>query len=232
PDSAPLADLISGKVRAEYRLADIDPRRNGRARGAGNYLSFKVVEDSVEFHGTVDNELDPAGGGLPLDVPATIDKVNRQLRHLLSIAFSAPPQRVSKRFSRGSMMSLAKGPGNTAVAIPLAPPGPALGSIDQVVLEAHDFGVALRAEVLLRQIRPVLEDMRAGFVEHISFRDIQYNVTLTSASAEWTGSGFVVHMSGQALTEKWEYDLTFDITQSVLVGFDAVSERLSFISGG
>src|SRR5204862_7367053 len=123
-----------------------------RARGAGNYLSFTVVEDSVEFHGTVDNELDPAGGGLPLDVPATIDKVNRQLRHLLSIAFSAPPQRVSKRCSRGSMLSLPKGPGNPAVAIPLPPPGPALGSIDQVALEAHEFGGALRAEALLRQI--------------------------------------------------------------------------------
>src|SRR5206468_4903878 len=118
------------------------------------YLRFRVVEDLVSFRGTVENELDPAGADLPLDVPATIEKVNRQLRYLLRTAFSPAPHRVSERFRRGSMMSLAKGPGNTAVAIPLFPSGPQLGSVDQVVLYGHGFGVALSADFILGQIRP------------------------------------------------------------------------------
>src|SRR4051794_7607086 len=89
--SEPLADLISGTVRAEYRLADIDPSYPGWAGDPSGYLWFRVVEDSVSFQGTVQNELDPAGADLPVDVPATIEKVNRQLKHLLKTVFTPTP---------------------------------------------------------------------------------------------------------------------------------------------
>src|SRR3954453_6136428 len=249
-DTEPLADLISGNVRAEYRLTDIDPNCVGWAGNASKYIWFRVVEGSVSFNGTVDNELDPAAAVLPLDEGAAIEKVNRQLRYLLRTAFAPTPHRVSKRFRRGSMMSLAKGPGNTAVAVPLFPSGPQLGSVDQVVLDGHDFGVALSADWILGQVQPALDDLKAGFLQYITFHsetsidlgpfgsptvltvDIHYTVTLTAAWAEWTGSGFVVHITGQALTQKSEYNLTFDITQSVNVFFDAASESLGLASGG
>jgi hypothetical protein len=62
--------------------------------------------------------------------------------------------------------------------------------------------------------------------------NIEYIVTLTSASVEWTGGGFTVRISGQAVTEKSQYNLTFDVTQSVVAFYDAGAEGIGFASGG
>ena len=250
PGSEPLADWITGRVTAEYVLSDIDPSCTGWAgMDASKYLWFKVVEDSVEFDGTVANEFDPLAVQNGLDEAATIDKVVRQLRSLLSTNFSPTPHKVSGRFRRGSMMSLNRG-GEAAIAIPLSPHGPQIGSIDQIVLGASDFGVALSADAILGQVQPVLDQLRDGFSQQIHFHsetsidlgpfgsptvltvDIWYTVTLTSATVEWTGNGVTVRISGQAVTEKSEYNLTFDVTQSVVMSFDAGSEGLVLAAAG
>ena len=250
PGSEPLADWITGMVAVEYVLTDIDPSCAGWAGAqASKYLWFKVVEGSVSFDGTVANEFNPLAVKNGLDEAATIDKVVRQLGSLLSTSFSPTPHQVSARFRRGSMMSLNRG-GEAAVAIPLSPHGPQIESIDQVVVGGADFGVALSADAVLGQVQPVLDQLREGFWEQIHFHsetsldlgpfgsptvltvDIWYTVTLTSAAAEWTGKGVTVRISGQALTEKSEYNLTFDVTQSVLMSFDAGSEGLALASAG
>ena len=76
-------------------------------------------------------------------------------------------------------------------------------SVDQVVLEGHDFGVALSAPYVLSLIQPTLDHLKATFVQHLHYYsvtsigvgpfsvdvltiDIHYTVTLDSASAEWS----------------------------------------------
>lgn len=258
PGTEPLAEFINGTLHAEYRLEDIDPNCRGWRTRAPDYLWFRVVDDSVSFHGTAADDPSFLVLSATLDEQDVIDRVTRQLRHLLKTRFAPAPQRVGKRFRRGSMRSLNVGIGHSAVAVPLGPPGGRLDSVDQVVLDGHDFGVALSAGYILAQVQPVLDQLKADFVEYIHFHsrtyidlgwfgdvdvvtvDIDYTIRLTSAWAEWTGGAalgvsagvITVHISGAARTEKSEYDVGFDVTQVVLVTFDASAEGIQLAAGG
>jgi hypothetical protein len=253
PGSEPLADWIAGRVSAEYLLTDINASCFGWLGHTSDHLWFKVVEDSLDFYGTIEDEFNPLILVEPLDEAATKAKVLRQMRYLMTTTFSPTPQKVSKRFRRGSMMSLNRGGSDIAVAIPLAPSGPPVASINQVFLQGTDFGVALGTNGILGRVQQVLDQLRQSFLEHITFHsetsidlgpfgeptvltiDIHYTVTLTSATADWVGgsilgvSGGVVNVriSGQAVTQKSEYNLSFDVTAPVVVTYNAAAEGLN-----
>jgi len=259
PDAGtePLAEFIDGVVHAEYRLEDIDPNCLGWRKDASEFLWFRVVDDSVSFHGTAANDESFLAVSATVDEQDVIDKVTRQLRLLLKTRFAPMPHRVSKRFRRGSMRTLNVGIGHSAVAIPLEGGGQ-LASVDQVVLDGHDLAVAISADYILSKIQPTLDDLKDNFFEQIHFHsvtstdlgflggidwltvDFYYTVTLTSAWAEWTGGSafgmnaglITVHISGQAVTGKSGYNITFDVTQHLVVSFDASVEGLSLSAGG
>jgi hypothetical protein len=262
PGTVPLPAFIHGIVRAEYRLDDIDPSCLGWSRKAGDFLWIRVVRDSVRFQGTAEEDKsmfdlaaavstgDPAAAAA-----ANVAKVTRQIARLLAKRFEATPHPVSKRFRRGSLRSLNAPIGGSAVALPLGLTGEPLGqiaSINNVLLEERDFGVAISREYILSQVQPILDDVKRNFSLTISLSykynvdvgifdvdvitvNISWRVTLTAATADWSGgwipllnmyAGVItIKVSGQALTSKSEFNITFDATQLVAVTFDASTER-------
>lgn len=156
PGSKPLADIIHGVVRAEYRFQDIDPECLGWRRIAGDYLWMRVVRDSVSFEGTAFDESSVLGT-TELATLATLNPLHEMLVKariaklvsvLLETRFAPRPQPVSKTFRH--MRFLSEGGGRSAVAVPFGlngePPNGRLASVDTLFLGPHDFGLAISSD--------------------------------------------------------------------------------------
>ena len=269
PGTEPLPAFIHGIVRAEYRMDDIDPTCLGWSKKAPDFLWIRVVRDSVRFQGTAEDDkgifdltATVSTGDPAATAAANNAKVTRQIARLLAKRFEATPHPVSKRFRRGSLRSLNAPIGGSAVALPLGMTGEPWGqiaSINNVLLEGRDFGVAISREYILSQVQPILDDVKQNFSLTISFSykynvdvgifdvdvitvNIKWRVTLTAATADWSGgwipllnmfAGVItIKVSGQALTQKSEFNITFDATQLVTVTFDASTERFGVAAAG
>lgn len=259
PDAGtkPLPEFIHGTVRAQYRLEGIDPACRGWGKRASEYLWIRVVDDSVSFTGTALDDLDPMISVIGvLDDDEVNARITAVLTQMLRTTFEATPHRVSKRFRRGAMRSLHPGPNQSVVVLPIGlsgePVGGRIESIDQDLLEGHDFGIAISRDYILSKIQPQLDDLRANFSYGFSFFykanldlglfdvdvvtiNISWTVKLTKATASWTGgvvplmgisAGVVtLNVSGAALTANSAFNISFDVSQQVLVTFDPGDER-------
>jgi hypothetical protein len=259
PDSGtqPLPEFIHGVVRAQYRLEGIDPTCRGWSKKASEYIWVRVVGDSVSFTGTALDDLDPMILVTPGESQAVVNgRITRLITVLLKTKFEATPHHVSKRFRRGGMRSLHLGIDQSAVVVPIGLPGdPVQGqidSIDQDLLEGRDFGIAISREYILSQVQPILDDVKANYHQNISYYskttldvglfdvdvltiDIKWSVTLTGATASWSGgwipilnisAGIItISVTGQALTQNSAFNITFSATQIVVVTFDPSSEK-------
>lgn len=132
------------------------------------------------------------------------------------------------------------------------PVGGRIESVDQDFLDGRDFGVAISRDYILSKVQPVLDDIRANFDMTFSFSykanldvgvfdvdvvtvNITWRVNLTKATASWSGglvpllgmsAGVItINISGAATTSKSIFNITFDVTQLVMVTFDPSSER-------
>ena len=257
PGTTHLPEFIHGTVRADYRLESVDPSCLGWHAKASEYLWVRVIGDTVSFSGTAFDSVDAFSVLQPPTDPALIDaRITRLIRVLLQTQFEATPHKVSRRFRRGSMRSLNVGINRSVVVVPLALSGDPLGRLDSVtqeLLDGSDFGVALSAGAFLSKVQPILDDLKAQFRQTLHFHhrdyvdlgaagdvdvvtiDITWSVTLTSATASWTGGVFplvgvsggilTLKIAGQARTQKAIFNLDFDVTQLLLVTFNASGER-------
>ena len=261
PDSGsdPLPEFIHGTVGADYLVEKVDPTCRGWRHIADDYLWVRVVEESVTFRGSAVDDLTVGGlGVITGEDDATINaRVTALIATLLKTQFEATPHKVSRAFRPGSLRSLDGGSDGTAVAIPLSLDGSApLGSIsgvNQVFLAGRDFAVAVNRDVILAGIQDALDQFRAGFYLQPRFQytltvawvdvvdiDITWGVRLTAGTAEWLGpqpfaggGGVVrVNVTGEAKTNDSQYNWSFNVTQYVVVDFDAASESFTAALSG
>lgn len=206
PDSLPLADIIHGTVRAEYRLHDIDPQCVGWHRAGGDYFWFRVVKDSVTFEGTVLNESLSLVFSHLLNEPVIKTHLTKHLASILARQFEPAPQRVDKRFQRIRSIRRGDGPADAAIAIPYGlttetPPGD-LASIGDLFLRGHDFGLAVSADFIMSKVRPLVtplvgwqadlhHEIDAGAGGGLS---IDYHARVDTAGADWLGAASVPFM--------------------------------------
>jgi hypothetical protein len=199
PGSKPLADVIHGTVRAQYRFQDIDPECWGWSGIAGDYLWMRVVEDSVSFNGTVYDESDLLVVSSPLDEEKVKARVVAHLRDVLKNQFEPVPQPIGARFRRMRSLSFGDGPGQAAVAIPfgLSSEFPAgnVASINSLFLDGRDFGLAVSREYIMAAVEPKLAPLiglQRDFHVHGDAGiggglEIDYHVRIDAATAEWLG---------------------------------------------
>lgn len=207
PGSAPLADIIHGTVRAEYRFQDIDPNCWGWQGIAAGYLWIRVVEDSVAFDGTAYNE----SGDLTLSESSVLTPISlvdeqlvkahiaKHLAALLKTQFEPTPQRIGRRFRRMRSLAFGVAPGQSGVAIPFGlsseTPASNLGSINELFLGGRDFGLAVSSDYIISAIQPKLDPivgLQLDFHIHGDAGvggglEIDYHVRIDSVTAEWLG---------------------------------------------
>lgn len=260
--SVRLPEIVHGTVRAQYRLDGVDPACRGWRTLAADHVWVRVVDDTVSFTGTAYDQADPWSVITAVDEPAALARVTRLLTVLLKTQFEAAPHRVSRRFQRGAMRSLAAG-GASGVVLPLGLDGdPVPGRIDSLTslaLGGRDLALAISAEAILARVRPILDDFKAAFNLVYRFRfklnvdagifdvdvvtiDITWRITIASATVSWTGGvipllGFsagllTVTVAGQARTQKPQYNWDFTATILILVNFDAAREGFTFTPVG
>lgn len=249
PGTTPLPEFIHGTIRAQYRIHSIDPNCWGWGKAGADYLWVKVVPDTVSFDGTaVDDQ--SVFELVQQQNPAEIDsRITRLATFLLKHTFKATPQKVEKRFRRGSMRSLHPGMNRSAVAVPLAGQGQ-IASIDQEFLDNRHFGVAISKALIESSVQAELDNLTASFVAfpqftlRVSFAgypvltvNITWRLTLANASAEWTGGvlpfaggsvGVItVKVTGQARTPDPKYNFDVHVTQLAMVTFNSSSEEFA-----
>jgi hypothetical protein len=219
PGSKPLADIIHGTVRAEYKIHAIDPNCWGWQDIADDYIWLRVVENSVSFDGTVYDESPDLVQISQPDGQAQKARVLHHLRDVLKNQFEPVPQFISKSFRRFRCLAVGASPGQAAVAIPFGlsteTPVGKIQSINNLFLEGRDFGIAISREYILARVEPQLSALvglqrdfyipgDAGFAGGLG---IDYHVRIDTATAEWLGplsfppfSGSVgvirIHLSG------------------------------------
>jgi hypothetical protein len=245
PGSNPLPAFINGTVRAQYHIEDIDPQCFGWATLAKEYIWVRVIKETVSFHGTTAEDHGPFEGPI---VPGGEDhgaleaRITRQIAVLLATTFEAKPQRVSKRFRRGSMRSLVPAIGDSAVAAPLTMNGDPLGniaSVSNVFLKTADFAIAINRDVILRLAQPAISQIQ-GFhpTIHIHINtpwpapdiDTVYHVSTSPPVVEWHPHGsfavIKVKVSGNATTQSILPNASFSVDQDITLNFDSGSESL------
>jgi hypothetical protein len=251
PGTTPLPEFIHGTVRAQYKIQKIDPNCFGWSKAAADYIWIRVDAPTVSFDGSAVDDTNPFIVVQPPD-PAQVDaRITRLVMYLLKRKFQATPQKVEGRFRRGAMRSLNVGINRSAVAVPLAGQGQ-LASINQELLDGRDFGVAVSKSFILANIQRELDALQTGYrgilrVHSVTRTDflgdfdfdvltlnIGYTVTLTSATADWWGGtlplvntsvGLItIKIAGSLTTQKSIFNLTFDLTQLVMLTFDAGAE--------
>lgn len=251
PGTTPLPEFIYGTIKAQYTIDKIDPACFGWGKAARDYLWIRVIAPTVAFDGNAVDDTNPFTVVQPPD-PAAVDaRITRLATYLLKTKFQATPQKVEGRFRRGSMRSLNVGINRSAVALPIAGQGQ-LTSVNQEFLGGRDFGVAVSKGFILGNIQRELDALKESYrstlyVHSVTRTDflgdfdfdvltvnIAYTVTLTTATAEWTGGtlglfstsvGLItIKISGSLVTQKSIFNLTFDLTQLVLLSFDAGTE--------
>jgi hypothetical protein len=199
PGTIPLADFIHGTVRAEYRFQDIDPNCWGWRGIADEYLWIRVVKDTIAFEGAVLNESGLLELAALLDEPRVKAHIAMHLAGLLTTHFAPAPQQVGKRFRRMRSLSFGDGPAQSAIVFPFGltteTPAGNLASVHDILLDGHDFALAVSSDFIMSKIGPMLDpiggvqrDFRitgdAGFLGGLS---IDYHLRTDPASAEWLG---------------------------------------------
>lgn len=211
PGSVPIPEFINGTVRAQYRIDSIDPSCRGWGKLASDYLWIRAIGDTVSFTGTAEGDADllSVAAAAAAD-PAVADaRITRLARFLLTNVFEATPHKVSRRFRRGSMLSLNVGANRSVVAVPIGltsePSAGSINSIGQDLLEGSDIGIAIRRDFIIDRIQLELDAIKASFVRKFQFSHrtnvdlgflgdfdavrvtINYTIGLTGASAQWLG---------------------------------------------
>jgi hypothetical protein len=245
--SNPLPAFINGTVRAQYRIEEIDPNCFGWAQLAADYIWVRVVKDTVSFHGSTAEDqpsYELQLSGSVEDHGAIEAKITRQIAALLATRYEATPQRVSKRFRRGSMRSLVPPVGDSAVVIPIAVNGDPVGniaSVGQVLLNGADFAIAISRDALLGLAQPALAQIQ-GFKATVKVYidspwysplpdvDTVYHVTTNTPVIEWHAYGsfaaIKVKVHGNATTNSILPNASFDIEQDITLNFDGGNEVL------
>lgn len=197
PGSAPLADVIHGTVRAQFRLQDIDSHCKGWHDIADQYLWLTLVDGSVSFDGTVHR--DQTGAATVFDQDAVKAVITQQLALLFETTFAPTPQPVADRFRHGLHCLAPASSNESAVAIPVALSGDVpVGdptSIEQLFIDQSDFALAVSADYILGPVAAQLhglEGLQSNF--HISSDaglagglEIDYHVRLDAIGAQWIG---------------------------------------------
>jgi hypothetical protein len=248
PGTTPLPEFIHGTIRAQYRIDRIDPACFGWGKAAGDYLWIRVVPATVAFDGSAVDDANPFTVVQPPD-PAVVDaRITRLALYLLKTRFRPTPQKVEGRFRRGAMRSLNVGIHRSAVAVPLAGQGQ-LTSINQEFLDGRDFGVAINKAAIVAGVKRELDALVEWFDATFHVRivggidfvveidvatlDITWRITLTATDVSWWGGtlpmfgsvGLItMKISGQMLTQKPIFNLTFDATQLVMLTFGGNEE--------
>jgi hypothetical protein len=247
PGTAPLPTFINGTVHAEYRIQDIDPACIGWGKLAADFLWIRLFKDSVRFQGTADEDLSALDSGIAIfsGDPAATDtanlaKITRQIAGLLATRFEATPHKVSKRFRRGSMRSLNAPIGGSAVALPIGLSGEPAGdiaSINNLLLEDSDLAVGISVNYIMSLTGPMLDavkNIHPTVPVHVDLPlkdfDTVYHVGVNPPTVEWEPHDsyalFKVTVHGWANTNSIAANATFDITQNIMLDFNAGTSRL------
>jgi hypothetical protein len=252
--TAPFPAFINGTVYAQYELADIDPHCAGWSQRAANYLWIRVIQDSVRFTGTADDDSNPLDSPVPellaVQPPAsaaTIAEIQRQISVLLATSFAATPHPVSKRFQRGAMRTLNVRSSGSALVTALGLNGDPVGniaSVNNVLLDGADMAVGVSLDYTMSVITPALDPIKnfnttvpvtipmPWFIPNIT---TVYRVTVNPPSVAWQPAGasatLQVAISGDAKTDSVLADATFQIVQDVVLSFDPGSGSLTITPG-
>lgn len=234
PATEPFPAFIHGTVRAEYRVVDIDPSCLGWSKLAHEYLWIRVVQDSVTFRGTAEDDQSVLEAMIisPSNPAANIAKVRRQVAGLLAQRFEARPHRLtSQRFRRGALRSLKTPTGETAVALPLALSGEPSGdihSIEAILLAGWDVAVGVSIEAIMSLVAPIADAIgklsMTVPVNESGFSTV-YHVGVHPPSVQWQPFGshavLKISVSGWANTNSVLANATFSIEQNITLGFAA-----------
>ena len=251
PGTTPLPEFIHGTVRAQYRILNIDPDCWGWGKNAADYLWIRVVGSTVSFDGTAVDDIDTFSVVQPTDAATNDARITRLAWYLLKNRFEATPQKVERRFRRGSMRSLNVGVNRSVVAVPLAGQGQ-LTSINQDVLDGRDFGVAISAGFIMSNVRRELEVLKRNYVSTFHYErrttidvvdipvltiDLTWTIRLKSATADWSGGSLplfgtsagviAIKIVGEALINNPTFNMGFDLSQLLLVTFNAINEEFA-----
>jgi hypothetical protein len=244
PGSTPIPEFMHGVIRAQYRIHDIDPSCPGWENRSKDYVWFRVVQDSVVFVGTAEDDVNPLiiVTGI-VDEAAINDRITRLIAFLLTARFEATPHRVSQRFRPSNMRSLSAPIGGSAIAVPINLSGAPIGSItslENLFLDGHDFAIALRVEVLMGIVEPMLVEIRSlsptyttVFTSFIgTTTTIHSTARVTGATAAWEASGgdhaiLRLHADGVVDSDSsLAPDISFSVDQAIWVYFDPDGEAL------
>lgn len=210
PGTVPIPEFIHGRLRAQYRIDNIDPTCVGWSKLSPEYLWIRVIADTVSFTGTAEDDApDFVTIGAAIDAATADARITRVARVLLRTRFEATPHKVSRRFRKGSMRSLHVGAHGSLVTAPIGltvdPPPGDINSINQDLLDGRDFGVAVTREYIMGLVSQQLDAIKASasttlrlyhrtYVDVGWFGDvdllvvtIDYSIKLTSVSAQWLG---------------------------------------------
>jgi hypothetical protein len=244
--STPIPEYVVGIVRAQYRIHDIDPNCVGWKNRARDYLWFRVVKDSVSFTGTAVDDINPLViVNTIVDEAGINTRITRQIAALLATQFEAAPHKVSRRFRAGSMCSVAAPIGGSAIALPISLSGDdpvgQIASLQNLFLDDHDFAIALRVEVLMGVVEPMLADLRSFSQKYKttinpfigSSKTIHHTARVTLATAAWEATGgdhatLRIRVEGVVDSDSsLAPDISFQVNQSIWVYFDASGEALT-----
>ena len=254
-DAAPFPAFINGTVYAQYELADIDPHCPGWSRRAANYLWIRVIQDTVRFTGTADDDSNPLDmlvsrvlTAQPAASAATIAEIQRQISVLLATSFAATPHPVSQRFQRGAMRTLNVPRIGSALVTALGLNGNPVGniaSVNNMLLDGADMAVGVNLAYIMSLITPALDPIKnfnttvpvtipmPWFIPNIT---TVYRVTVNPPSVTWHPAGssatLQVSISGDAKTDSVLANATFQIVQIVVLSFDPGSGSLTITPGG
>ena len=246
--------FINGTVGVQYELADIDPHCAGWSRRAANYLWIKVIQESVRFTGTADDDasrldamLPSVIAGLVTSPAATTAKIQRQIAVQLATNFAATPHPVSKGFQRGAMRTLNRAGGSALVtALPLnGNPSGNIGSVGSVLIGGADMAVAVSIDYVMSLINPALAPI-ASYSDTVSVSvslsrwgptiGTVYQVGVDPPTAQWLPGGGLatirISVNGSATTKSILASATFSIVQDVVVSFDTGSRTLTLNPAG
>lgn len=252
PGTGPMPAFIHGTVFAQYQVTDIDPTCRGWAKTAADFLWIRVIRESVRFEGTARDDVGVVGvlvGNAGSDAAAAaaaaanIARVTRQVARLLARRFQATPHPVSKRFRRGSMLSLNIS-GGSAVTLPVGLSGEPAGdihSINNLLLQGHDLAVAVHIGYIMGLTTSMLDAVKnfslnvfvhisTGKYNPIPDFDTVYRVGVHPPSIVWEPHGnfglFKVTVNGWANTNSIAPNASFEVKQSIMLDFDAGSGHL------
>lgn len=131
-----------------------------------------------------------------------------------------------------------------------------IDSINQNILNGRDVAIGVSRDVIMSRIQELIDDLKQSFRMivrsqtkgelNLGFADVKvaqanidWAITLTAASAQWMGGmppimgvpipgGLVsVKIDGQARTQKSIFNFDFDLTQTMLITFNAATEDFS-----